>query len=362
MLPRQSIDMLRVFELLRKAAELRATDLHISPYSPPFIRVDGVLLPLDERKLSPQETKEFCLEVIPDWKRRRFEEDSGVDFALSVEGVGRVRCSVYLDRGNVAGAFRILPSKIMTLDEIGLPENVITRLIRKPKGLILVTGATGSGKTTTLACMIDMINSEKPVHIVTIEDPIEYTHSPKKALITQREVGSDVPSFLVGLKQALRQDPDVILVGEMRDLETIETALIATETGHIVFSTLHTSTALETVNRIIDVFPPHQQVQIRAVLSMVLEGVICQMLLPRAHKPGRILAYEIMISTPAIRNLIRDGKVHQIYSAIQTGRERTGMITMNMKLAELVARGEISIETAFDVSPDKEEIERLLKR
>ena len=352
---------MNLLELLYEASNVSASDLHIKGGYNPIFRKDGNLHSLEGYGvLSSEEAEKICTEVLPEKKIEKLKKKGSVDFSFSVDGIGRIRANIFYQKGSLSGAFRLLPDRIMTLREIGLPDEVILPLLKKSRGLILVVGATGSGKSTTLASMIQIINSDRPCHIVTIEDPIEYVYGPGKALISQRELGEDVFSFAEGLQQALRQDPDVILVGEMRDLDTIQTALIAAETGHLVFATLHTNTAPETITRIVDVFPPHHQTQVRYVLSLSLESVICQALLPKISG-GRVLAYEIMIMTPAIRNLIRENKIHQIYSAMQTGWEKTSMVTMNMCLTNLVKRGLISTDVAFSASPDTEELERVLR-
>jgi twitching motility protein PilT len=309
--------------------------------------------------LSPPETKQLCYSVLTDAQKHRFEENNELDLSFGVRGLSRFRANVFMQRGAVAGAFRAIPYKVRTFEELGLPR-IVLELTKKPRGLILVTGPTGSGKSTTLASMIDRINSERNEHIVTIEDPIEYLHPHKGCLVNQREVGADTQSFTDALKYILRQDPDVVLVGEMRDLETIEAALTVAETGHLCFATLHTNSAVQTINRIVDVFPPYQQGQVRAQLSFVLEGVLCQSLLPRSNGPGRALTLEIMVPNAAIRNLIREDKIHQIYSQMQIGQEKFGMQTMNQSLAGLHQRRLITTDEAVGRSSDPDELRQMI--
>jgi twitching motility protein PilT len=318
-------------------------------------------VPIDHPPLTPQDTKALCYSVLTDAQKQRFEERNELDLSFGLKGLSRFRANIFMQRGAVAGAFRAVPFGIRSFKELGLPE-ILNELAKKPRGLILVTGPTGCGKSTTLAAMIDRINTERACHIITIEDPIEYLHSHRKALINQREVNSDTESFKAALRYVLRQDPDVVLIGEMRDLETIEAALTVSETGHLTLATLHTNSAVQTINRIIDVFPPHQQEQVRVQLSFVLEGIIAQQLIPRKGGIGRVLATEILIPTPAIRNLIREDKVHQIYSVMQTGQARSGMQTMNQSLYELYSRGQISYEEALGRSPVPDEFIQMTKR
>jgi twitching motility protein PilT len=311
--------------------------------------------------LSPPDTKQLCYSVLTDSQKHHFEEDNELDLSFSVQKLSRFRANIFIQRGNVAGAFRAIPYKIPTFEELGLPK-IVRELSDKPRGLVLVTGPTGSGKSTTLATIIDRINQERNEHIVTIEDPIEYLHQHKGCVVNQREVGADTDSFTGALRYILRQDPDVVLIGEMRDLETIEAALTVAETGHLAFATLHTNSAIQTINRIVDVFPPFQQSQIRQQLSFVLEAVMCQTLLPRANGPGRGLALEVMIPNSAIRALIRDDKIHQLYSAMQVGQSKSGMQTMNQSLAALVMKRIVDLETAKGRSPDPEELQQLINR
>jgi twitching motility protein PilT len=347
-------------QLLRAMIEKGASDLHIATGSPPLLRVDGAVVPLKLPPLGPLETKALCYSVLTEDQRRTFETTKELDLSFGVKGLSRYRANLFMQRGAVSAAFRAIPFKILTFDELGLPP-AAAELTNRPRGLVLVTGPTGSGKSTTLAALIDKINTETRQHIVTVEDPIEYLHAHKRCLINQREVGHDTQSFKVALKYVLRQDPDVVLVGEMRDLETIEAALTIAETGHLVFATLHTNSAVQSINRIIDVFPPHQQAQIRAQLSFVLEGVMSQLLLPRAGNAGRALALEILIPNAAVRNLIREDKVHQIYSQMQVGQGKHGMQTMNQSLFSLVSKRLISMEEAMGRSTDQDEFRTMVE-
>jgi twitching motility protein PilT len=353
--------MANLHQLLKAMIEKGASDLHITTSSPPQLRIDGKLHPLKVPPLSPAETKQLCYSILTDAQKHKFEESNELDLSFGVRGLSRFRANVFTQRGAVAGAFRAIPYKIKTFDELGLPA-VVSELARKPRGLVLVTGPTGSGKSTTLATIIDKINGERAEHIVTVEDPIEYLHPHKSCLVNQREVGADTSGFKNALKYILRQDPDVVLIGEMRDLETIEAALTVAETGHLAFATLHTNSCVQTINRIVDVFPPYQQAQIRAQLSFVLEGVLSQTLIPRANGPGRALALEIMVPNAAIRNLIREDKIHQIYSQMQIGQDKFGMQTMNQSLASLYTRRLISLDDANARSGDAEELRELINR
>ncbi len=346
--------MASLHELLRLMIERGASDLHITVESPPQLRIDGKLTPLDLAPLTAQETKQMCYSVLTEAQKHKFEQDNELDLSFGIKGLSRFRANIFLQRGAVAGAFRTIPYQIRSFDELGLPP-IVKELTKKPRGLILVTGPTGSGKSTTLATMINEINSTRHEHIVTIEDPIEYLHPHKNCVVNQREVGADTKSFKNALKYILRQDPDVVLIGEMRDLETIETALTIAETGHLAFATLHTNSCVQTINRIIDVFPPFQQPQVRAQLSMVLEGVLSQVLIPRIGG-GRVLALEIMVPNAAIRNLIREEKVHQIYSQMQMGQSKFGMQTMNQSLCDLYIKRQITYEDALGRSSDPEEL------
>ncbi len=351
--------MANMHQFLKAMIEKGASDLHITTGTPPQLRIDGKLHPLKIPPLSAPETKQLCYSVLTDAQKHQFEERNELDLSFSVQRLSRFRANIFVQRGNIAGAFRAIPFKIKTFEELGLPK-VVSDLASKPRGLVLVTGPTGSGKSTTLATMIDKINQERNEHIVTIEDPIEYLHHHKGCIVNQREVGADTHSFKNALKYILRQDPDVVLIGEMRDLETIEAALTVAETGHLCFATLHTNSAVQTINRIIDVFPPYQQPQVRAQLSFVLEGVMCQSLLPRANGPGRAMALEVMIPNTAIRALMREDKIHQLYSAMQVGQETSGMQTMNQSLAALFQRRLISIETAMARTSEPDELRGLI--
>jgi twitching motility protein PilT len=348
-------------ELLKTTVEMNGSDLHITTNTPPQVRVHGKMQRLELPALSAADTKQLVYSVCTDQQKKRFEETLELDFSFGIRGIGRFRCNVFNQRGAVGAVYRLIPEKVRGFHELALPP-VIAKLAERPRGLVLVTGPTGSGKSTTLAAMIDKINSERAEHILTIEDPIEYIHQHKGCLVNQREVHSDTNSFSMALRAALREDPDVVLIGEMRDLETVESALRIAETGHLTFATLHTNSASQTINRIIDVFPSHQQGQIRTQLSLVLEGIVCQTLLRRADAPGRIVALEIMVPTPAIRNLIRDDKVHQIYSAMQTGQEKYGMQTLNQCLATLHMQRKISLETAMTASSNRDELQELIAR
>ena len=347
--------------LLRLLVEQGATDLHLSANLAPHLRVDDRLLPTDHAPLSGDDVKELAYSLIPPEKVERFERWKELDFAFSIEGLARFRANYFIQQGYVGVAIRMLPFRIMGFSELGLPVKVVTDFCERPKGLVLITGATGSGKTTTLASMVDYLNTNKEFHIITIEDPIEYMHTSRRSIIDQREIGNDTQSFAQGLKHVLRQDPDVILIGEMRDLETIETALIVAETGHLVFATLHTSDAVQTVNRIVDVFPAHQQNQVRVQLSLELLGVISQQLIPKASGRGRVLASEILVVNHAVRSLIREQKIHQLYSVLQTGRKE-GLRTMNQTLYELYLNRVIALEEALARSTDPDDLLRLMNR
>ena len=348
-------------ELLQTLVEVNGSDLHLTTQTPPQIRVHGKLQMLDLPPLGPAETKGLAYSVLTDSQKKRFEETLELDFSFGIRGLARFRCNVFNQRGAVAAVYRVIPEKIKGFDELGLPP-VLATLADRPRGLVLVTGPTGSGKSTTLAAMIDKINTERREHILTIEDPIEYIHQHKGCLVNQREVHSDTHGFAAALRAALREDPDIVLIGELRDLETIESALRIAETGHLTFATLHTNSAAQTINRIIDVFPAHQQGQIRTQLSLVLEGIVCQALMPRADGQGRVMSLEVLIPTPAIRNLIRDDKVHQIYSTMQTGQEKFGMQTMNQSLATLYQKRLITLEAAIGASSLKDELEQMISR
>jgi twitching motility protein PilT len=347
-------------ELLKKTVEIEGSDLHITINTPPQVRVHGHLQRLEGADLTPSDTKALTYAVLTDAQKKRFEESLELDFSFGIKGLARFRCNMFNQRGAVAAVYRLIPEKIRSFQELGLPA-VLATLAERPRGLVLVTGPTGSGKSTTLAAMIDKINTERTDHILTIEDPIEYIHPHKGCLVNQREVHSDTQSFSLALRAALREDPDIVLIGELRDLETVEAALRIAETGHLTFGTLHTNSAAQTINRIIDVFPAHQQSQIRTQLSLVLEGIVCQALLPKIGG-GRVCSLEIMLPTPGIRNLIREDKVHQIYSAMQTGQEKLGMQTGNQSLASLYMKKMISLETALGSSSNKEELQEMINR
>jgi len=351
--------MTNTHELLTIMYEKGASDLHITTGIAPTIRVDGRLTPLSSEPLMPQDTKRLCYSILTEAQKQKFEEEWELDLSFGVKGLSRFRANIFMQRGAVAGAFRTIPFRVRTFEELGLPP-VAKELCKKPRGLVLVTGPTGSGKSTTLGAMIDKINTERQEHIVTVEDPIEYLHPHKKCLVNQREVSADTQSFKRALKYILRQDPDVVLVGEMRDLETIEAALTVAETGHLVFATLHTNSCVQTINRILDVFPPYQQPQVRAQLSFVLEGVLSQILIPKASGGGRVLCLEVMIPNPAIRNLIREEKVHQIYSQMQVGQTKFGMQTMNQSLLAALLRRDITLDDAVGRSSDPDEFKNLL--
>ncbi len=357
----ESASQIQLHQLLRAMIEKGASDLHITTGQSPLLRIDGAIVPLKLPKLEPVDTKRLCYTILTEEQKIQFEQNNELDFAFGVRGLSRFRANIFMQRDNVAGAFRTIPFKILTFEELGLPA-IVPELANKPSGLVLVTGPTGSGKSTTLASMIDKINAEQRMHIITIEDPIEYLHPHKLSVVNQREVGTDTSGFKVALKYVLRQDPDVVLVGEMRDLETIEAALTISETGHLVFATLHTNSAVSTINRIIDVFPPHQQQQVRVKLSFVLQGVVSQQLIPRMGAPGRVLAMEVLIPNPAIRNLIREDKIHQIYSQMQVGQERHGMQTLNQSLFSLWSRRIISLEEAQGRSLEPDELRMMMEK
>jgi twitching motility protein PilT len=348
-------------DLLRKLIEMNGSDLHITTNSPPQIRVHGVLHALDLPPLTPAESKQLVYGVMTDAQKHRFEEDLELDFSFGLKGLARFRANCFNQRGSVAAVFRVIPWEIKSFEDLRLPP-IVARLCERPRGLILITGPTGSGKSTTLAAMIDKINRDRHEHILTIEDPIEFVHPHKNCLVNQREVHSDTKGFHQALRAALREDPDVVLVGEMRDLETIESALRIAETGHLTLGTLHTNSASSTINRIIDVFPSHQQPQIRAQLSLVLEGILCQSLLPRVGGMGRVMAMEILIPNAAIRNLIREDKIHQIYSAMQSGQDKFGMQTFNQSLATLYFQKQITLEAAMQRSSSPDELRDMVQR
>ncbi len=349
-------------ELLKTLVDLEGSDLHIATNTPPQVRVNGRLQRLQLPDMLPSETKQLVYSVLTDTQKKRFEESNELDFSFGIKAIGaRFRCNVFTQRGAVGAVYRLIPEKIRSFGDLGLPA-VLANLSERPRGLVLVTGPTGSGKSTTLAAMLDKINSERHEHILTIEDPIEYIHPHKNCLVNQREVHSDTNSFTNALRAALREDPDIVLIGEMRDLETVESALKIAETGHLTFGTLHTNSAAQTINRIIDIFPAGQQAQIRTQLSLVLEGIVCQALLPRADGKGRVVSLEIMVPNPAIRNLIRDDKIHQIYGSMQTGQDKLGMQTANQSLASLYMKRLITLETAMTASSNKDELQDMITR
>jgi twitching motility protein PilT len=348
-------------QLLKDMVGQGGSDLHITTNSPPQVRIDGVLRQMNLPPLTPSETKQLCYSILTDNQKHRLEENLEIDLSFGLKGLARFRANIFHQRGAIAAVFRQIPFEIRGFRELGLPA-VIERMCEKPRGLVLVTGPTGSGKSTTLAAMLDKVNRERHEHIVTVEDPVEYLHSHKNCIVNQREIHADTHSFENALRSALRQDPDVVLIGEMRDLETVESALRIAETGHLTFATLHTNSAAQSINRIIDVFPAHQQAQIRAQLSLVLEGILCQALLPRTGGKGRALAMEILVPSAAIRNLIREDKVHQIYGMMQAGQAKHGMQTFNQSLAVLYFRRTITLETAMLRSSHPEELQEIIAR
>jgi twitching motility protein PilT len=347
-------------ELLKTLVEAGGSDLHITTNTPPQIRVHGHLQRVDGIDMSPADTKQLAYSVLTDTQKKRFEETLELDFSFGLKGLARFRCNMFNQRGSVGAVYRVIPEKIRSFADLALPA-VLATLAERPRGLVLVTGPTGSGKSTTLAAMIDKINKERHDHILTIEDPIEFVHQHQGCLVNQREVHSDTQSFSNALRAALREDPDIVLIGEMRDLETVEAALKIAETGHLTFGTLHTNSAAQTINRIVDIFPANQQGQIRTQLSLVLEGIVCQALLPKTGG-GRVVSLEIMIPNSAIRNLIREDKIHQIYSAMQTGQEKLGMQTMNQSLATLYQTKKVTLETALSASSNRDELQDLINR
>ena len=346
--------------LLKMTVDKNASDLHLTTHHYAQLRLDGKLVPVSNEILKPSEVKTLVYGILNEEQIKLFEKDLELDMSFSLAKLSRFRVNVFMQRGQMGCAIRRIPYEIMSFEECGLPVDAVESLCAKPKGLVLVTGATGSGKSTTLAAMVNKINTEKPCHIVTVEDPIEFVHQNKKAIVDQREVHSDTHSFNKALRHVLRQDPDVILIGEMRDLETIESALVIAETGHLVFATLHTSDATQTINRVIDVFPAYQQQQIRTQLSFVLISVLSQQLIPKAAPPGRVLATEILIATPAARSLIRESKIHQLYSIIQTG-QKEGMQTMNQSLYLLHQKNLITYEEAFARTMDIDDLSRIFR-
>lgn len=348
-------------ELLKYLVEVQGSDLHLTTGSPPAVRVHGQLQRMQSLDLTPTETKQLVYSILTDAQKKRFEDAQELDFSFGIRGLARFRCNVFNQRGAVAAVYRLIPERIRSFTELGLPA-AITTMAERPRGLVLVTGPTGSGKSTTLAAMLDKINVERHGHILTVEDPIEFVHTHKNCLVNQREVHSDTKGFAQALRAALREDPDIVLIGELRDLETVEAALRIAETGHLTFATLHTNSAVQTINRVVDIFPSQHQSQIRTQLSLVLEGVVCQSLLPRADGKGRVVAVEVMIPTPGIRNLIREDKIHQIYSSMQAGQEKHGNQTFNQALASLYFAKQVTLETALAASSMKDELREMINR
>jgi twitching motility protein PilT len=347
--------------LLEEMLERNASDLHLSAGHTPQLRVDGDLMPSRQGETLTQEMAvQLAYSILTEDQRKRFENEKELDLSFGIRGVSRFRANIYLQRGSVSAAIRRIPFEILSFEELGLPP-IVQDLASKPKGLILVTGPTGSGKSTTLASMLDKINVERHAHIITIEDPIEYVHQNKSCTIDQREVGADTGSFHAALKYVLRQDPDVILIGEMRDLETIQAALTVAETGHLAFATLHTNSAAESINRIVDVFPANQKAAVQSQLAFVLEGVVCQQLVPRSYGPGRVLVAEVLVCTPAVRAAVREGKIHQIYGMMQAST-KFGMQTMNQSLLQAIRRRQLSYEDALERALDPRELEQMLGR
>ncbi len=346
-------------QLLTLMVKQGASDLHISTNAPPELRIDGELVPLKSDPLTPAQTRALCMSVLSEEQRDKFDKENELDFSFGIEDFARFRGNIFMQRGAVAGAFRYIPTKIRSFEELQLPP-VMKDMSELPRGLVLITGPTGSGKSTTLATLIDHINRTFKKHIITVEDPIEYIHQNHSSLVNQREVGSDTESYHSAVRYILRQDPDVVLLGELRDRESIETALTLAETGHLVLSTLHTNSCAQTINRIIDVFPAAQQDQVRTQLSFVLEGVVCQQLIPKASGKGRVIALEIMVATAGVRNLIREDKVHMIYSTIQLNRTKSNMQTMNQSLADLCLKKIISVDEALSRSSDILELKQQL--
>lgn len=351
-------DVEDIDELLQKAVQRQASDVHITAGLPPIYRIDGRLVPTEYARVIPTSSQKLIYSMLTDQQKQAFEENFELDFSYGVAGLGRFRVNIFLQRGSIGAVMRSIPSKIPTLDELRIPA-IVKNLIQKPRGLILVTGPTGCGKSTTLAACLDTINSNRDCHIITIEDPIEYLHRHKKSMINQRELELDTKSFARALRSVLREDPDVILIGEMRDLETMEAALLIAETGHLVFATLHTNTAAGSIDRIVDVFPPYQQTQIRTQLAMNLEAVVTQQLLPKVGGVGRVPAVEIMLATPGIRNLIREDKAHQIPAAIQTGSV-AGMQSMDQALKEIYTAGLITYKDAINRSFNPDDLKKLI--
>lgn len=352
--------MISLQQLLKAAVKQGASDLHIVAGSPPVLRVDGQIVRVKSQELTADDTRKLCYSILTDSQKNKFETTKELDFSFGIKDLSRFRGNFFMQRGAVSGVFRRVPNEIPDLELLGLPSAVYD-VVRYPTGLVLVTGPTGSGKSTTIASLIDKLNREMRGHIITIEDPIEYVHPHKNSIVSQREIGMDTAAYAQALKYALRQDPDVCLIGEMRDLETIESAMIIAETGHLVFATLHTNSAIQTINRIVSVFPSDQQERIRVQLSFVLNAIISQRLVP-AINGGMVAAIEVLFLNTNIRNLIRENKLHQVYGMMQVGQEKSGMITMNQSLLKLVMKRKIEMKTAFEVSSDPDELDKLLKQ
>lgn len=348
-------ESLKIQQLFKLMTDNGGSDLHLTPGTSPAMRVNGEVVRVKVPALNPTTSKELIYQVLTEEQKNEFEKNLDLDFSFGIKGLARFRGNVFYSKGGVAAVFRLIPSIIPDFKSLNLP-NVLMEMSDVSNGLILVTGPTGSGKSTTLAAMIDRLNEMEAGHIMTLEDPVEFVHPHKTCVVNQREIGRDSLSFENALKGLLRQDPDIVLVGEMRDVETIEAALTVAETGHLVFGTLHTNSCVQTINRLINVFPSHQQDQVRTLLSFVLQGVVSQQLLPKSFEPGRCLAMEILVPTPAIRNLIREDKIHQIYSQMQIGQDKTGMITMNQSIRKHVDSGQIDVETAMSYSTNPEEL------
>ena len=351
--------MANLHQLLKLMADKGASDLHLTVGSPPQMRIDGGFVPIKSAPLNKDETQALCYSFLTESQKHKFEQTKELDLSFGVKNLARFRANVFIQRGAVSGVFRMIPSKIHDFGELGLPDSV-AGLTERSSGLVLVTGATGSGKSTTLASMVDRINRTKHHHILTLEDPIEYIHPHRKSIVNQREIGSDSITFKAALRSVLRQDPDVVLIGEMRDLITVEAALTISETGHLCMGTLHTNSCVQSIHRVIDMFPPHQQAQVRAQLSFVLEGVVSQQLIPKASGSGRVLAAEVMIPTAAIRNLIREDKLHQVYSQMQVGQTKFGMQTMNQALFAHLSTETITLDEALTRSNDPDELRQML--
>ena len=348
-------DSIKIQQLFKLMVDSNGSDLHLTSLSPPGMRVNGEIVRVKIPPLTPADTKRLIYQILTEEQKNEFEKNLELDFSFGIKGLARFRANVFYSKGSVAAVFRQIPSIIPDFKTLNLP-NVLLEMTDVSNGLVLVTGPTGSGKSTTLAALIDRLNENEAGHIITLEDPVEFVHPHKNCLVNQREIGSDTLTFSHALRSLLRQDPDIVLVGELRDVETIEAALTVAETGHLVFGTLHTNSAVQTINRVINVFPAHQQDQVRTLLSLVLQGVIAQQLIPKSYEPGRVCAMEIMVPTPGIRNLIREDKIHQIYSQMQIGQEKTGMITMNQSLKKYVDAGLIDNDTAMSYSPNPEEL------